>query len=218
MKLAGSLSATALRRAHIVDAALKLFSESAYDAVQMDDVARAAGVAKPTLYRYFHTKEDLFLEGLEKALGDLETEAEQAAARAGTAKEGLTLVIRCVIASLGRCTAAIRAFDGADTRLGERGRAVIRRRVKQIRTTLSTLIARGVASGEFRDLDPDLVALALLGAMRMTAAHTTARQQAGAARLLADLIENGLVSGEPSQDAEAADRSDDLMDMTVETR
>jgi AcrR family transcriptional regulator len=194
----------------MVDAALRLFSESAYEAVQMDDVARAAGVAKPTLYRYFHTKEELFLEGLEKALGDQETDAEEAASGAASAREGLATVIRCVIASLGRCTAAIRAFDGADARLGERGRAVIRRRVKQIRKTIASLIARGVATGEFRPLEPDLVAVALLGAMRMTAAHTTERQQAGAARMLADLIENGLAPEAPVVGAEPS-----LLDETV---
>lgn len=204
-----------LRRARIVDAALRLFSESAYDTVQMHDVAKAAGVAKPTLYRYFHTKEDLFLESLEKALGDLETEAEQAVSRAATARDGLTLVIRCVIQSLGRCTAAIRAFDGADTRLGERGRAVIRRRVRQIQKTIAALIRRGVEAGEFRPLDPDLVALALLGAMRMTAAQTSERQQPAAARLLADLIENGLSPLTQADEPAFSANNHALLDETV---
>ncbi len=57
-----------------------------------------------------------------------------------------------------------------------------------------------------------MVAVALLGAMRMTAAHTSERQQAGAARMLADLIENGLAPEAPFDGAEPA-----FLDETVVT-
>lgn len=50
---------------------MQLFAAAPYDAVQMDDVARAAGVAKPTLYRHFRTKELLFVEALEMILDKL---------------------------------------------------------------------------------------------------------------------------------------------------
>jgi AcrR family transcriptional regulator len=127
------------RRSRIIDAALRLFAETAYDSVQMDDLARAAGVAKPTLYRYFATKEELFLEGIERTLGDLEHDAEAAAQAAPSPEEALSAIVRCVLEALGTCTAAIRAFDDGETGLGERGRAVIRRRVKRIRVTMEAL-------------------------------------------------------------------------------
>jgi AcrR family transcriptional regulator len=184
--------ASAARRGRIVDAALKLFSETAYDSVQMDDLARAAGVAKPTLYRYFATKEELFLEGIERTLGDLEHEAEAAAAASADAREGLSAVVRCVLDSLGRCTAAIRAFDDGETAIGERGRAVIRRRVKRIRVTLEHLVEAAVAAGQFRPVDPELAALAILGAVRMTAAHVPARRRHAAAAGIVDLFLSGL--------------------------
>ena len=44
----------------ILDAALKIFSEKGYAPAVLDDVARAADVAKGTLYLYFRDKEDLF--------------------------------------------------------------------------------------------------------------------------------------------------------------
>lgn len=50
------------RRAALLSAAARLFALREYDAVSVDEIARAAGVAKGTLYLYFGTKEALFLE------------------------------------------------------------------------------------------------------------------------------------------------------------
>ena len=45
----------------MIDAACELFSQGDYHNVGMDDIARAAGVAKGTLYLYFNSKEDLYV-------------------------------------------------------------------------------------------------------------------------------------------------------------
>ena len=49
------------RRALIVEAAGRLFGEHGYDGTRLDDVARAAGVTKPVLYRHFADKTALYL-------------------------------------------------------------------------------------------------------------------------------------------------------------
>jgi AcrR family transcriptional regulator len=51
-----------LRRAHLIDAATRLFADSTFEAVTIARVAELAGVAKGTAYLYFATKETLFLE------------------------------------------------------------------------------------------------------------------------------------------------------------
>ncbi|MEU6483047.1 TetR family transcriptional regulator [Streptomyces sp. NPDC046887] len=45
----------------IGDAAVSLFLEHGFDRVSVNDIAAAAEVSKPTLFRYFPTKEDLVL-------------------------------------------------------------------------------------------------------------------------------------------------------------
>src|SRR5580692_3275112 len=57
------------KRDRILAAGLRLFANETYQAVTMDRVAEAAGVAKGTLYLYFPSKEALYLgilsDGLE---------------------------------------------------------------------------------------------------------------------------------------------------------
>jgi AcrR family transcriptional regulator len=50
------------RRSALLSAAERLFSTRDYAIVSVNDVARAAGLAKGTVYLYFRTKEALFLE------------------------------------------------------------------------------------------------------------------------------------------------------------
>ncbi|MCF1598566.1 TetR/AcrR family transcriptional regulator [Streptomyces muensis] len=45
----------------VSDTAIRLFLERGFDAVSVADVAAAAEISKPTLFRYFPTKEDLVL-------------------------------------------------------------------------------------------------------------------------------------------------------------
>ena len=51
-----------LRRAHLIQAATRLFADADFEAVTIARVAEAAGVAKGAAYIYFVTKETLFLE------------------------------------------------------------------------------------------------------------------------------------------------------------
>lgn len=65
---------------HIARSAAKLFAEKGYDATSVREIVEAAGVAKPTLYYYFRSKEGLAqtlvtvpLSGLVSALRELVT-------------------------------------------------------------------------------------------------------------------------------------------------
>jgi AcrR family transcriptional regulator len=59
------------RRALIVEAAGRLFGERGYDDTRIDDIAAAAGVTKPIVYRHFDGKRALYLSLLERHREDL---------------------------------------------------------------------------------------------------------------------------------------------------
>lgn len=182
------------RRQRIVLAASQLFAERAYVDVQMDEVARAAAVAKPTIYRYFSSKEDLFLEALDGTMSELVAEVGRVADEHAPASAVLRQMIGAALKSFAQCTAAIRALDGSDPALGERGRAMLRRRARQIREEFARVLQRGVAADEFRVPDPDLASRAILGAVRMTATADDAPNDEQAAFSLGDLLLHGISS------------------------
>ena len=51
----------AVRRGAILDAARSLFSDLDYEKVSLNGIAREAGISKPNVYRYFSTREEIFL-------------------------------------------------------------------------------------------------------------------------------------------------------------
>lgn len=57
------------RRRHIVDAATHCFARTGYAGTSTDAIAREAGVSQPYVVRMFGTKQDLFLEVYERAVG-----------------------------------------------------------------------------------------------------------------------------------------------------
>lgn len=63
------LTATQRRRADIVAAALRVFLAGGYGASSIDIVAREAGVSKPTIYKHFESKEQLFAAVMDALAG-----------------------------------------------------------------------------------------------------------------------------------------------------
>ena len=59
------------RRCLIEDAATELFARQGYAATTMDDIARAAGLTKPMLYRHFESKRELCTALLERHRDEL---------------------------------------------------------------------------------------------------------------------------------------------------
>src|SRR5919198_1904523 len=82
----------AKRRELIVEAAGRLFGERGYDGARLDDVAAAAGVTKPVLYRHFDSKRDLYLALLARHRDDLGTFAD-AVPDEGSERERLRAVL-----------------------------------------------------------------------------------------------------------------------------
>jgi AcrR family transcriptional regulator len=57
--------AAAERRQHLIETAIRLFTDGSYHGTTTAEIARAAGVSEPILYRHFASKRDLYLAGLE---------------------------------------------------------------------------------------------------------------------------------------------------------
>ncbi len=66
----------ARRRKEILAAATALFAERGFANVQVQTIADRLGVGNGTVYRYFATKDELFLSAVERGLRELEAELD----------------------------------------------------------------------------------------------------------------------------------------------
>ncbi|WP_327427186.1 TetR/AcrR family transcriptional regulator [Streptomyces sp. NBC_01236] len=63
------------RRAELISIGRKLFADTSYDALSMDDIARQAHVAKGLIYYYFKSKRGYYLAIVEDSVADLVSRA-----------------------------------------------------------------------------------------------------------------------------------------------
>ncbi|MHC3471755.1 TetR/AcrR family transcriptional regulator [Streptomyces sp. 7R007] len=63
------------RRAELIAIGRKLFADTSYDALSMDDIARQAHVAKGLIYYYFQSKRGYYLAIIQDSVTDLVTYA-----------------------------------------------------------------------------------------------------------------------------------------------
>ncbi|MET8247931.1 TetR/AcrR family transcriptional regulator [Streptomyces sp. NPDC005202] len=61
------------RRAELIAIGRRLFADTSYDALSMDDIARQAHVAKGLIYYYFQSKRGYYLAIIEDSVADLVT-------------------------------------------------------------------------------------------------------------------------------------------------
>jgi AcrR family transcriptional regulator len=168
-------------RAHIAETARGLFAERGFEAVTVAAVARAAEVSEQTVFNYFPRKEDLVfwrLESFEEEL--LAAIRERAAGESALAAFGRFILAQRGL--LGRTEPAARERLAALTRTISESPALLARE-QQIfagyTASLAALIAaeRGLEPG---DVEPSVVANALMGVHRALVHYTRGRVLAGA--------------------------------------
>jgi AcrR family transcriptional regulator len=78
-----------VRRETVLDAAMRVFARTPYRAAGTAEIAREAGVAEPTIYRYFDSKRELFLATLERCSEEIISTFRDIAARTDDVGEAL---------------------------------------------------------------------------------------------------------------------------------
>lgn len=154
----------------IYAAAVQVFAEKGYANTTVQDIARAAGVGKGTIYQYVKSKEDLFYEvflWINREVGaKLRVGIE---ALAGSPVARLTALNKTVIDAVTAMKPIYGLFmdfwsASATPALRERFKAAFREFYTDFRGIGAAVIKEGVAAGVFRDdLDIEAVCAALVG-------------------------------------------------------
>jgi AcrR family transcriptional regulator len=97
------------RRESILNAANTVFGQHGYDNVRIDDVAVAAGISKALIYEHFRSKQELYIELMNRAAADLLGAIVEAATAPDA--EGATRLKQGVTAGFGFVTEQPEAFQ-----------------------------------------------------------------------------------------------------------
>ena len=154
-----------LMRQDLLDAAVGLVRKEGLEALTMDRVAEAAGVAKGTVYLYFDSKRRLVERAVERLLEPLVSEIAEVLGSDLPADERLRRMAEANLRYFEENRHLFRVF--VHGRYDTRTRAE-QTRAKHYRTILEgtvRAVAAGVAAGRFRPLDPEPVAALWLEAV-----------------------------------------------------
>jgi AcrR family transcriptional regulator len=151
------------RRSEIVTAAASLFDDSTFAATTMDDIARQVGVAKPTLYHYFASKEEI-LHAIHEEFIDLLLAHHRERERSGMRPEQALLEAMADVLELMQTHRGhVRVFFEHHRELAPEARAAMRSKRDEYERLVEELIAESVKRGTFRDIDPHLATLGVFG-------------------------------------------------------
>jgi AcrR family transcriptional regulator len=161
-------------RDRIVRAAFDLIRRGGYREAPIAAVAAAAGVATGTVYRHFPSKAELFAEVFRVASQHEVDAVADAMAAPGTAPERIAAGVETFArrALRGRRLAWALLAEPVDPAVEEE-RLVFRRAYAQV---FSSSLREGVRDGSLPAQDPDLTAVALVGAIGevLTQPHASA--------------------------------------------
>jgi AcrR family transcriptional regulator len=188
----------AAKREQIVGAASRVFAARPYHVVRMDDVAAAARVGKGTLYRYFPSKEDLYLGVVAEAFDLLIRQLERVEAADLPAAVALARMIEAIVETFARHLPFFRLMHQGEARLFLRKKQVVRARRDRIADGLARLLERGAQTGVFRKVDLALGPSMLIGLVwGTTLNHADDTPAEVLAQRVADLCLHGILQSSP---------------------
>ena len=142
------------RRHDILERSLDVFATEGYEDTTFQKIADSCGVTRTTLYIYFDNKKDIFIGSLKQILIAMEMDLNAIIDDASLSNhDALYKMAMCII---DYCEQNLKLFNVLHAYLlqlkksKENPREKINRRIIRLRHLLSTVIIRGIKSGEFK--------------------------------------------------------------------
>ncbi len=142
--------------------AVEVFNERGYDGTSMEDLAKAAGITKSSIYHHVRGKEELLRLAVGRALDAVFAILDEPAASAGPAIDRLEHLVRrgveVLLAERPYVTLLLRVRGNTETE-----RWALQRR-REFDRRVAELVAEAARDGELRtDIDPRTAARLLFG-------------------------------------------------------
>jgi len=158
------------RRPVFLDVARRLFFKKGYHGTTMEEVARAAGFSKRTVYIYFQNKDELFLSVGEQGLNILREELSAVDTTSLSVEESIRTILGIYLDFARRHPSFFRIiFQEATAQMIANCPAGLRKRLEELeRACLGVVVSvaeKALAEGLISGLDPWEVAASFWGAV-----------------------------------------------------
>ena len=162
-------NASSARRQHVSDEILRkageLFDERGYRECSLQDIADAVGIARPSLYHYFESKEEILGSLVERAVAVREQTVARIRELDADPLERLRTLIREVGGSTSADPVGLRLLLGAAEALPSALRRRANRSRRALFELLSDVLAEGMDRGLFRASNERETAATLIAAL-----------------------------------------------------
>jgi AcrR family transcriptional regulator len=155
---------SALKRLAILRTAAQLFNERGFYATSLNDLAKLLNVTKPSLYYYVKSKDDILLQILHHAMGQIEPAI---AAAEETGRNGLEKLrifvgsyVHVLTGDFGKCL----VLSGT-TPLEPASRVQVAPAFRRIDQAVRRMIAEGIGDGSIAPCEPKIAAFCLFGSL-----------------------------------------------------
>jgi len=169
--------------AQILEAGEKLFAKKGFYPTTMEEVARAAGLAKGTIYLHFNDKRDLFFSIIEKKLDILLEKIEKEMRKDEFPSQRIKLAIGIHLKFLEENRDFFKIMQALPESLKQEMERKLKGRVieKQSRYVeiLDQLIRKGIRNQEIKPLDSRKLAVILVGMMHSLTIYWISRKEKG---------------------------------------
>jgi AcrR family transcriptional regulator len=157
------------KKNEILQAAMKVFAQKGVKSARIADIAQRAGVGKGTIYEYFRSREEMFVEGFNLLIEDLENRLHAELETPTDPESKLRSIMRVFFSSLGQLSAEMTAIfidfwsEGIRTETTKGGGLIDLKQVyADARKQLQQVLSDGMMAGQFREVNTEVVASSMM--------------------------------------------------------
>jgi AcrR family transcriptional regulator len=151
-----------MKRQVVLRTAARIFSQRGFHQTTLSDIADELHIAKPTLYHYFRSKDEILLQVQQLAIAQITDVAIDDHPTGTSGMEQLKAFVRrymeMIVDDFGTCLIMTGILP-----LKDENRRLIRQGSKDIELMLREILRRGVEDGSIASADPKITAMFFFG-------------------------------------------------------
>lgn len=148
---------------HLLEVAARRFASAGYRQTTLEDIARHAGVAKASMYRYFENKQELLAKIFLKVAGAFARSIQPLRTSPLPPEEKLRRAVQELLRTIGENVALFTVFYSEEADLPSRLQTEVAEVRQRFVADLESILQEGITQGVFRQMNAKLVVYAIMG-------------------------------------------------------